>query len=132
MGGHGAARAPSRRRWARGAGAKPYNVLKKLTHLVVIFVVLPVRVLTGLPMSPAVTAAFPFLFDLFGGRQWARTIHFITANLLVIFVMVHIIEVMLSGAFNLMRSMITGRYAIRPEHTSCAGSSSPAWCCLWP
>ena len=64
-------------------------------------------------MSPAVTAAAPFLFDLFGGRQSARTIHFLAANLLVLFVLVHVMEVLLSGAFNLMRSMITGRYAIR-------------------
>jgi thiosulfate reductase cytochrome b subunit len=107
-----------RLRRARGEAAKSYNVLQKLAYLAVIFVVLPAMVLTGLTMSPAVTAVFPFLFDVFGGRQSARTIHFITANLLVIFVMIHIIEVMLSGAFNLMRSMITGRYAIRPERAS--------------
>ena len=107
-----------RLRRARGEAAKRYNVLQKVTYLAVIFLVLPGMVLTGLTMSPAVTAVFPFLFDLFGGRQSARTIHFITANLLVIFVMVHIVEVMLSGAFNLMRSMITGRYVIRPERTS--------------
>jgi len=107
-----------RLRRARGEDAKRYNVLQKLTYLAVVFVLLPAMVLTGLTMSPAVTAVFPFLFDLFGGRQSARTIHFITANLLVIFVMVHIVEVMLSGAFNLMRSMITGRYVIRPERTS--------------
>ena len=107
-----------RLRRVRGEAAKSYNVLQKLTYLVVIFVILPAMVLTGLTMSPAVTAMFPFLFDVFGGRQSARTIHFITANLLVIFVMVHIVEVMLSGAFNLMRSMITGRYVIRPERTS--------------
>ncbi|MEA2824943.1 MAG: hypothetical protein QOF03_1425 [Alphaproteobacteria bacterium] len=107
-----------RLRRARGEAAKSYNLLQKLTYLVVIFVLLPGMVLTGLTMSPAVTALFPFLFDLFGGRQSARTIHFITANLLVIFVMVHIVEVMLSGVINLMRSMITGRYAIRPERAS--------------
>ncbi|HYK80237.1 MAG TPA: cytochrome b/b6 domain-containing protein, partial [Micropepsaceae bacterium] len=107
-----------RLRRARGEDAKSYNVLQKLSYLAVIFLLLPAMVLTGLTMSPAVTAAFPFLFDLFGGRQSARTIHFITANLLVIFVMVHIVEVMLSGVFNLMRSMITGRYAIRPERAS--------------
>ena len=104
-----------RLRRARGEDAKSYNLLQKLTYLAVIFLVLPAMVLTGLTMSPAVTAVLPFLFDLFGGRQSARTIHFITANLLVIFVMVHIIEVMLSGAFNLMRSMITGRYRVTVE-----------------
>ncbi len=107
-----------RLRRPRGDAAKRYNVLQKLTYLAVIFMLLPVMVLTGLTMSPAVTAAFPFLFDLFGGRQSARTIHFITANLLVLFVLVHVIEVMLSGVFNLMRSMITGRYVIKREGTS--------------
>jgi thiosulfate reductase cytochrome b subunit len=104
-----------RLRAPRGEAAKRYNVLQKLAYLAVVFVALPVMVLTGLTMSPAVTAAMPFLFDVFGGRQSARTIHFIAANLIVLFVLVHVAEIMLSGAFNLMRSMITGRYAIRPE-----------------
>jgi thiosulfate reductase cytochrome b subunit len=106
-----------RLRHPRGEAAKRYNVLQKFTYLAVIFVLLPVMVLTGLTMSPAVTAALPFLFDLFGGRQSARTIHFLAANLLLIFVLVHLVEVALSGAFNLIRSMITGRYVIRPECT---------------
>jgi thiosulfate reductase cytochrome b subunit len=72
-------------------------------------------VLSGLTMSPAVTAAAPVLFDLFGGRQSARTIHFVTANLLVIFVLVHLFEVLVAGAVNRMRSMISGRYVIRPK-----------------
>jgi len=104
-----------RLRRARGEAARRYNTLQKLAYLVVVFVLLPVMVLTGLTMSPAVTAAMPFLFDLFGGRQSARTIHFIAANLIVLFVLVHVIQVFVAGAFNGMRSMITGRYAIRPE-----------------
>jgi len=107
-----------RLRRARGEDAKRYNTLQKLTYLLVIFVLLPVMVLSGLTMSPAVTAAAPFLFDLFDGRQSARTVHFIAANLLLLFVLVHIVQVALFGAFNLMRSMITGRYAIAPEKTS--------------
>ena len=99
----------------RGEAAKRYNLLQKLTYLAVIFVLLPAILLSGLTMSPAVTSLLPFLFDLFGGRQSARTIHFLAANLLLLFVLVHLIEIMLSGAFNLMRSMITGRYAVRPE-----------------
>jgi thiosulfate reductase cytochrome b subunit len=104
-----------RLRRARGEAARRYNVLQKLAYLIVVFVLLPIMVLTGLTMSSAVTTAMPFLFDLFGGRQSARTIHFIVANLLVLFVLVHIIQVIVSGLFNNMRSMITGRYAIRPE-----------------
>ena len=104
-----------RLRRPRGEAARRYNVLQKLAYVVVVFVLLPVMVLTGLTMSPAVTAALPFLFDVFGGRQSARTIHFLVANLLVLFVLVHILQVVLTGVFNNMRSMITGRYAIRPE-----------------
>jgi thiosulfate reductase cytochrome b subunit len=99
----------------RGEGARRYNVLQKLAYLTVIFLLLPIMVLSGLTMSPAVTAALPVLFDLFGGRQSARTIHFLVANLLVLFVLIHVVEVFLAGVINQMRSMITGRYVIAPQ-----------------
>ncbi len=107
-----------RLRRPRGEEAKRYNVLQKFAYLAVIFLLLPTILATGLTMSPAATAAFPFLFDLFAGRQSARTIHFICANLLVLFVLIHVAQVLLSGAFNLMRSMITGRYVVKPERIS--------------
>ena len=90
-------------------------MLQKLAYLTVIFLLLPTMILSGLTMSPAVTAALPVLFDLFGGRQSARTVHFVVANLLVLFVLVHVFEVVLAGLFNGMRSMITGRYVIKPQ-----------------
>jgi len=96
-----------------GEAAKRYNVLQKLTYLAVVFVILPVMVLTGLTMSPGVDAVFPWLLNLFGGRQSARSLHFITANLIVLFVIVHVVEVFLAGVVNETRSMITGRYTIR-------------------
>jgi thiosulfate reductase cytochrome b subunit len=104
-----------RLRRSRGEADRRYNVLQKFTYLIVVFGLLPAMLLSGLTMSPAVTAAAPVLFDLFGGRQSARTIHFLTANLLVLFVLVHVFQVLISGAINRMRSMITGRYAIYPE-----------------
>jgi len=104
-----------RLRAPRGEADRRYNVLQKFAYLVVVFGLLPAMLLSGLTMSPGVTAAAPVLFDLFGGRQSARTIHFLTANLLVLFVLIHVFEVLISGAVNRMRSMITGRYAIRPE-----------------
>jgi thiosulfate reductase cytochrome b subunit len=107
-----------RLRRARGDEAKRYNVLQKITYLAVIFVLLPAILLSGLTMSPAVTAAFPILFYLFAGRQSERTIHFICANLLLLFVLIHVVQVLLSGAFNLTRSMITGRYVVKPERAS--------------
>jgi len=104
-----------RLRRPRGEAARRYNVLQKLAYIVAVFVLLPAMLLSGLTMSPAVTSAMPFLFDLFGGRQSARTIHFVVANLIVLFVLVHVSMVLFAGIFNGMRSMITGRYVIRPE-----------------
>ena len=105
----------ARLRFARGKEARRYNALQKITYLLVIFLLLPLMVLTGLTMSPALDAAFPFLPDLFGGRPSARTLHFITANLLVLFVLVHVAMVLVSGVWNNIRSMISGRYAIEDE-----------------
>ncbi|MEP6967124.1 MAG: cytochrome b/b6 domain-containing protein [Pseudomonadota bacterium] len=98
-----------------GEEAKRYNILQKFAYLAVVFVILPAMVLSGLTMSPGFDAVAPWLLSLFGGRQSARTIHFITANLIVLFVIVHVVEVFIAGVGNEIRSMITGRYAIRTE-----------------
>jgi len=108
----------ARLRFAHGEEARRYNALQKLSYMAVAFVLLPLMVLTGLTMSPGVDAVFPFLPGLFGGRPSARSIHFITASLLVAFVVVHVAMVILSGLWNNLRSMITGRYAITDEDTS--------------
>jgi thiosulfate reductase cytochrome b subunit len=100
---------------AKGAAAARYNTLQKLTYLIVIFLLLPLMLLTGLTMSPGMDAAFPWLLDLFGGRQSARTLHFLCAFSLVLFTLVHLAEVFIAGVWNEMRGMITGRYAIKPE-----------------
>jgi thiosulfate reductase cytochrome b subunit len=66
-------------------------------------------------MSPAMDSAFPWLVPLFHGRQSARTVHFVLAACLVAFVVVHLVMVLVSGVFNNMRSMITGRYRIEED-----------------
>ncbi len=99
-------------RFPRGDEARHYNILQKLTYLLVLFVIAPVMVLTGLTMSPSMDAAWPWLLDLFGGRQSARTIHFICATAFVAFFVVHIVLVLVSGVVNNLRSMITGRYVL--------------------
>src|SRR4029079_5886971 len=104
----------ARLKFPKGEEAKRYNVLQKLTYLLVAFILLPLMLLTGLAMSPGRDAAFPLLLDELGGRQSARTIHFITASGIVIFVAVHVFMVLVSGVWNNLRSMITGRYAIEP------------------
>ncbi len=102
-------------RHPRGDEAKRYNALQKFTYLAVVFVLLPLMLITGLAMSPGIDSAAPWLPDLFSGRQSARTIHFISATLLVLFVIVHLLEVALAGFFNEMRSIVTGWFAVRPE-----------------
>jgi thiosulfate reductase cytochrome b subunit len=104
----------ARLRFPKGDAALHYNVLQKLAYLSVI-IAFPILVLAGLTMSPAIDATFPWLVSLFGGRQSARTIHFLLAFSLVGFVVVHLIMVLVSGVFNNMRSMITGRYRIEEE-----------------
>ena len=77
-----------------------------------LLVLLPVMILTGLTMSPALDASWGWLTEVFGGRQSARSIHFIAAMALVIFVAVHLAMVTLSGPINEIRSMITGRFRL--------------------
>ena len=98
---------------AVGEEAKRYNLLQKLAYLLIIFVLLPLMILTGLTMSNAVTLRFPELFALFGGRESARTIHFLCAVAIVGFVVIHVVQLFIAGFLNEMRSMITGRFAIR-------------------
>jgi thiosulfate reductase cytochrome b subunit len=98
-----------------GEAAKHYNILQKLAYLAVIFVLLPLIVLMGFAMSPTLDSVIPGWVDLFGGRQAARTIHFVIAWLLVAFVLVHVFEVIVSGLWNHLRSMITGRYQVDAE-----------------
>lgn len=95
-----------------GAAAKRYNVLQRLAYLGVIALI-ALMVLTGLTMSPGIDAFCPWLLDVFGGRQSARTIHFLSASLIVLFVVVHLLEVLLAGPINEIRSMLTGRYRVR-------------------
>jgi len=105
----------ARLRFAKGEAAKHYNALQKLAYGSVIFGVAPLIVLTGLTMSPTIDAAFPELLWIFGGRQSARTIHFLCAFAFLGFFVVHIIMVVLSGTWNNLRSMITGRYVIEGD-----------------
>jgi thiosulfate reductase cytochrome b subunit len=102
----------ARLRFPTGAAALQYNILQKLAYGSVLLVMLPGIILTGLTMSPGMNAAWPLLVDLFGGRQSARSLHFIFAFGLVGFFVIHIAMVVLAGPFNEVRSMITGWYRL--------------------
>jgi thiosulfate reductase cytochrome b subunit len=95
--------------------ALTYNLLQRLTYLLVIFVLFPLMFWTGLAMSPAVTSVFPAIVTVFGGQQSARTIHFFAASFLILFLVIHIVMVCLAGFAGRVRAMITGHIAATKE-----------------
>jgi len=105
----------ARLRFPTGDAALRYNILQKFSYVAVIFVALPLMILTGLAMSPAMDAAWPWLLDLFGGRQSARSIHFLCAAAILLFIVVHLLMVVLAGPINEIGSMITGRFRVPQE-----------------
>jgi thiosulfate reductase cytochrome b subunit len=92
-----------------------YNVLQKLAYCGVLFGLFPLIIITGLAMSPGFNAVIPFLNDLLGGRQTARTIHFIAMSMLVAFFIIHMVMILAAGPINELRSIITGWYRVDPE-----------------
>ena len=102
----------ARLRFPTGAAALRYNILQKLSYGLVLFVLLPLIVFTGLAMSPAMDSGWQWLLDVFGGRQSARSLHFIAMVALIGFVIVHVAMVVLAGPINELRSMISGFYRL--------------------
>ena len=97
---------------------KSYSPLQKVAYFGIFVIAFPLIILTGLTMSPGMDTAWPWLLDLFGGRQTARTIHFITMMAFVLFFVVHIIMVVLANPIDELRSMITGYYKTNVKHDS--------------
>ncbi|KQN92549.1 HupC [Sphingomonas sp. Leaf231] len=91
-----------------------YNALQKLSYVAIVFVAIPLVILTGLALSPAMNAAWPWLLEVFGGRQSARSLHFIAMAIIALFTVVHLALVILAGWWNGVRSMLTGRWRV-PE-----------------
>ena len=97
-----------RLQFGSAGGGPPYGLLQRCAYAVVAFVVLPFMVVSGLTMSPAVTAAYPILLDVFGGYQSARTLHFVGFVALFLFLVVHVAMVALTGFRRQLRAMILG------------------------
>jgi thiosulfate reductase cytochrome b subunit len=95
--------------------ARAYNVIQKLTYVAMTLIVLPMMLVTGLSMSPGFNAIGGVLLELMGGRQSARTLHFISANLIVAFIVVHVGLVIWTGLGNNLRAMTTGWFVIEPS-----------------
>jgi Ni/Fe-hydrogenase b-type cytochrome subunit len=101
-------------KFPKGEEAKSYNVLQKFSYIGVV-ALLVLMIATGFTMSPGMDAAFPWLLDLFGGRQSDRTLHFVFAWLIVGFVIIHLIAILAAGPINEIGSMITGRWTVERE-----------------
>ena len=95
-----------------GEQAKHYNVLQKLAYLGVVFFLAPGVIVMGLAMSPHMDSVLGWLLELVGGRQSARSLHFIAAIAFVAFIGIHVFMVVITGPVNQLRSMVTGRYRI--------------------
>lgn len=98
-----------RMRIPKATGGPHYGVLQKFSYLAVIVVLLPLVIVTGFTMAPAITTAYPFLLKLFGGMQSARTIHFFASVALVMFLIVHVVMIIRSGFVKHIRSMTIGK-----------------------
>jgi thiosulfate reductase cytochrome b subunit len=96
---------------------RSYNVLQRTAYIIVIFVLFPLVIWTGLALSPSFDSAFPAAVNLLGGRQSARTLHFFVSAALVLFLLVHVTMIVISGFGSRMRAMITGRGAVPEEHS---------------
>lgn len=96
----------------RGEAALRYEVLQKLAYAGVTLVLIPVVILTGMAMSPGLNAAFPWLDALWGGRQSARSVHFLAASGIAGFLILHLMLVVLAGPIRGIGAMITGRLTI--------------------
>jgi thiosulfate reductase cytochrome b subunit len=92
-----------------------YSLMQRTTYLGVILILFPLMIWSGLAMSPAFTSAFPLSVILLGGRQSARTIHFLVSWFLLFFLIIHVTMVAISGFWTRMRAMITGRAVVRRE-----------------
>jgi len=110
-------------RHPHGEAATRYNPLQKLAYLGVIFGLTPLIVLTGLSMSPQLDSVMGGFIELVGGRQSARTLHFVAMALFVLFAIVHVLMVVYAGPINEMRSMISGRFRIRTDAHSNDGET---------
>ena len=94
---------------------EPYNVLQRLSYLSVVFVLFPLAMLSGFAMSPAIVSVFPWIVEVFGGQQTARTVHFFLAILLGLFLVVHVLMVSMAGFSRRIRAMILGEPSARKE-----------------
>jgi thiosulfate reductase cytochrome b subunit len=110
----------ARLRFPGGEAALRYSVLQKLSYALVLFGMIPLMILTGLALSPGTDAWAPLVTELFGGRQSARSVHFLCAWGLVAFFVVHVVMVLLAGPLNELRSIVTGKYRLPPERGDAA------------
>ena len=97
-----------RKHFESSAAGPPYGLFQKLAYTGVVLILLPLMVATGLTMSPAVTVAYPFLLDLFGGYQTARTVHFFGFSVLILFLIIHVAMVIATGFARQLRAMTWG------------------------
>lgn len=104
------------RRLTQASADPAYNGLQRAAYLAVVFVLFPLTIVTGLAMSPAVTSVVPWIATMFGGHQSARTIHFLAASTVTLFIVGHVTMVAVDGFAVRVTAMITGGRVTAREH----------------
>jgi thiosulfate reductase cytochrome b subunit len=85
-----------------------FNFLQKLSYGLVLGVFLPMMIFTGMAISPGMSPSWGWFIDLVGGRQSARSLHFIFAFAIAGFFVVHVLLVIVHKPLQQLRDMITG------------------------
>jgi sulfoxide reductase catalytic subunit YedY len=88
---------------------QPFNAIQQLSYGAVIFVLAPFQILTGAAQSPAIEARFPWFVRLWGGRQWARSLHFFGLLAFIGFIIIHLLMVTVHGFGGETAKIIFGR-----------------------
>ncbi len=91
-----------------------YNALQQIAYFTVVFVFGPLAIATGIAMSPAVVNRFPWYARIFGGRQSARSIHFLTMFSFLAFLVVHVTLIVMTGFARNMNHIVMGTDDLKP------------------
>jgi DMSO/TMAO reductase YedYZ molybdopterin-dependent catalytic subunit/thiosulfate reductase cytochrome b subunit len=91
-----------------------YNALQQFAYFATVFLMAPLAILTGMAMSPALVNRFPRYTKIFGGRQGARSTHFLVLIGFICFIVIHVTLVALTGFERNMNHIVLGTDDLRP------------------
>jgi DMSO/TMAO reductase YedYZ molybdopterin-dependent catalytic subunit/thiosulfate reductase cytochrome b subunit len=91
------------------AAFQPYDPLQQLAYAFIVFICAPLTILTGIAMSPAFIGRFPWYAKIFGGRQAARSIHFLLMITYLLFLIIHVTMIIVTGFSKNLVHIVLGK-----------------------